>query len=160
MGVIGAGKTTVGKRLADELGWSFVDADDFHSPANVAKMSRGEPLTDEDRLPWLDALRVEIDERLTSGKSTVVACSALKRAYRRALGTDRPNVEVVYLEVGRAVVTERLSRRIDHFAGWELVESQFAILEPPDPDEALVVDAELSLERIVDDIVIELGLEH
>jgi gluconokinase len=153
MGVIGAGKTTVGRRLANELGWDFVDADDFHPAGNVVKMSRGEPLTDEDRLPWLEAVRREIDERLSLGKPAVVACSALKRAYRRRLGTDRPEVALVHLAAGRSVIAERLSGRKNHFAGPELLESQFADLEAPGPDEALVVDAHARPERIVERIV-------
>lgn len=134
MGVAGAGKTLVGKTLARSIGWAFYDADDFHSRANIEKMSRGEGLTDEDRRPWLAAMRAVIAGILEGGDHGVLACSALKEWYRRALVPEdaRPGaVRFVFLDVPEAVLRERLATRTHHFAPPELLPSQLETLEPP-----------------------------
>ena len=149
MGVAGSGKTTVGRRLADELGWPFCEGDDLHPPANVAKMARGEPLTDEDRRPWLEALRARIAAALDAGGDLVVACSALKSAYRRTLAVDAARVRFVYLALDPAVAALRVARRQGHFMKASMVGSQFAALEAPSPEEALTVDAAAPLDALV-----------
>ena len=152
MGVAGSGKTTVGRRLADELGWPFCEGDDLHPAANVAKMARGEPLTDEDRRPWLEALRARIAATLDAGSNLVVACSALKAAYRRTLavaGAGPARVRFVYLALDPAVAAERVARRQGHFMKASMVGSQFAALETPAPEEALTVDAAAPLDALV-----------
>jgi gluconokinase len=134
MGVAGAGKTLVGKTLARAIGWAFYDADDFHSRANIEKMSRGEPLTDDDRRPWLAAMRVTIAGVIERADHGVLACSALKEWYRRALvPEDAPPgaVRFVYLDVPASVLHDRLARRTGHFAPPELLPSQLKTLEPP-----------------------------
>lgn len=132
MGVSGCGKSTVGKRLAAELGWEFLDADDYHPPANVAKMARGEPLTDADRAPWLTALAGALAARLAEGRGVVLACSALKRAYRDRLREAGAGVRFVYLRCDRELIHQRVAARGSHFFPAALVESQFATLEEPD----------------------------
>ncbi len=149
MGVTGAGKTTVGRALALELHWRFADADDYHSAANVAKMRAGIPLTDEDRAPWLDALRTAIMDWLAARENAVLACSALKSAYRKILLVS-PNVKLVYLRAGRELVAARLGERKNHYMNPQLIDSQLATLEAP--DDAITVDAGLSTEAIVADI--------
>jgi gluconokinase len=131
MGVAGSGKTTVGRLLAAELGWTFVEGDAFHPLANVEKMHRGEPLTDADRAPWLRALRARIDELAAGGRSAVVACSALKQAYRAVLAAGRPEVVFVHLTAAPAVLRDRLRHRRGHFMPPGLLESQLATLEEP-----------------------------
>jgi gluconokinase len=138
MGPSGAGKTTIGEALAAALGWEFLDADALHPPANVAKMARGEPLDDGDRGPWLAAVAQQIAERLARGVEAVVACSALKAAYRRQLLVG-PEVRLVSLTAPRAVLAARLAARRGHFMPPSLLDSQLATLERP--DEALEVDA-------------------
>jgi len=152
MGVSGSGKTTVGTRLAEALGWTFADGDDFHPSANVEKMRRGEPLTDADRWPWLRALRDYIGERLATDAPAVVACSALKAAYREVLLDDNPGAELVYLRGDYALIRERMEARPDHFFDAEMLDSQFEALEEPAPDEALVVDIDAPPDEIVDTI--------
>jgi gluconokinase len=139
MGVSGSGKTTVARGMAARLGWDVVEGDTFHPPANVAKMSSGVPLDDEDRLPWLRAIAAAIDEHVAAGKSAVVACSALKRAYRRILIGTRLNVPLVYLQGSRELIGERVSARKDHFMPAALLDSQFAALEEPGTDEHPIV---------------------
>ena len=151
MSVTGAGKTTVGQALARAWGWRFVDADDLHSSANVEKMSRNEPLTDADREPWLQAVRGEIVNAQAAGQPLVVACSALKRAYRRTL-SDGLEVQFVFLKASRDALAKRLAERRGHFAGPGLLDSQLATLEEPGPDEATIVDAMLPLETLVSHI--------
>jgi gluconokinase len=153
MGVSGSGKTTTGQRLARTLGWDFRDADTFHPAANVAKMSTGIPLTDEDRWPWLAAIAAWIDERRASGNA-IVSCSALKRVYRDKLLVGRPDVRLVFLRGSQALIADRMSRRRDHFMPPALLDSQFATLEEPTADEApLVIDIALSPPRVVERIV-------
>ena len=137
-GVAGSGKTTVGALLAGRLRWRFADADTFHPEANVAKMRAGIPLTDADRKPWLDALTAWMDERIAAGQSAVITCSALKRAYRDELLAGRPTATMVFLQVSREVLEQRLSARAGHFFPEKLLDSQLATLEPPAPDERVV----------------------
>ena len=141
MGPAGAGKTTVGLALAQSLGWRFLDADDFHSPANVAKMRSGVGLTDEDRAPWLAAMHDALERALTSATCVVLACSALKEQYRRALTPEGAGsrIRFVYLHADEAVLRERLAHRTGHYAGPELLASQLETLE--EPSDALWVDA-------------------
>lgn len=131
MGVSGSGKTTVGQELARALGWRFVEADDFHPPANVTKMRSGSPLNDDDRGPWLAALRREIDRGLATYDSLVVACSALKERYRTVLNADPARVMIVHLDGDRALLQARLDARSGHFMNPALLDSQLADLEAP-----------------------------
>lgn len=132
MGVSGSGKTTIAKILAKQLGWTFVEADDYHPAANVEKMHRGEPLTDDDRRPWLDALRRRIDEACERGENVVLACSALKHAYQEYLERDEPGcVQYVYLHGSEDLIRQRLAARKGHFMNPSLLHSQFETLEPP-----------------------------
>jgi len=139
-GVAGVGKTTIGRLLAQELGWQFYDADDFHPAANIEKMKAGIPLTDEDRWPWLDRLRQLIKDCLAAHENAVVACSALKRAYRDRLRVTE-EVKFVFLRASRAQVVEHLQQRRGHFMPATLLDSQFADLEEPQlQEDALNVD--------------------
>ena len=148
MGVAGAGKTTVGQKLAAYLGWRFVEGDDFHPAANVTKMTRGRPLTDADRAPWLQALRREVVRSRDRGESLVVTCSALKASYRATLrGDDGAAVQFVYLKVAPAVLQQRLQQRQGHFMPASLLASQLATLE--EPEEAIVVEAQTAIADIV-----------
>jgi gluconokinase len=156
MGVAGSGKTTVGLQLAAELGWSFRDADDFHPPANVAKMSSGIALDDRDREPWLAAIRTYIAEALARGESAIVTCSALKETYRRAAIPDPDRVKLVHLAGDYALILERLRARQGHFMKPQMLESQFATLERPTA--ALEIDIARSPAEIVRDIRAKLGL--
>jgi gluconokinase len=158
MGVSGSGKTTIGALLAGRLGWPYAEADDFHPPENVAKMAAGHPLTDADRWPWLDAIGRWIDERRAAGESAVVTCSALKRSYRDHLRRDRPEVYVVYLHGSKELIAERMVARQGHFFRAELLDSQFADLEPPVPDEGiLTVEVTADPPEIVEEILIGLA---
>jgi gluconokinase len=143
-GVSGCGKTTVGALLAERLHWRFADGDTFHSAADIAKMHAGIPLTDEDRRPWLQAITAWVDERIAAGESAVVTCSALKRAYRTELLDGRPEARMIFLSVDRAEADRRLTSRTGHFFPERLLSSQFAALEPPQPDEpgVTVVDSD------------------
>jgi carbohydrate kinase (thermoresistant glucokinase family) len=159
MGVSGSGKTTVAALLADLLGWKFAEGDDFHPAANVEKMHAGTPLTDEDRWPWLRAIRALIDECRAQGEHVVVACSALKRAYREILIGDAADVRLVFLEGDHDLIARRQAARHGHFMPASLMASQFATLEPPGPDERPVtVSVARPPRAIVDAIVRELGL--
>ncbi len=159
MGVSGSGKTTVGEKLAKRLGWPYEDADRFHPASNVAKMSAGHPLTDEDRWPWLRAIAAEIDRVLDAGGRIVIGCSALRRVYRDVLLHDRTDVRLVYLEGTQALIADRLARRKKHFMPPGLLTSQFNTLEPPTPDEhPVTASVALPVKRIVDDIIRQLKL--
>lgn len=154
MGVSGAGKTAVGRALAARLGWTFLEGDQFHPAANVAKMAGGRPLEDADRAPWLAAIAAAIDERLARGEPAVVACSALKKSYRRVIIGERRGVRLVYLRGSRARLAERLAGRRGHFMPASLLESQLATLEEPGPEERpIVVAIDPPIEGIVDQIV-------
>ena len=131
MGVSGSGKTTVAALLAGRLGWEFADADTFHAPANVRKMAGGTPLGDEDRWPWLEGMAAWIDATRTVSRHGVLACSALKRAYRDVLIDGRDGVRLVYLQGDRALIAERQGRRRNHYMPASLVDSQFETLEEP-----------------------------
>ena len=156
MGVAGSGKTTVGEKLAAALGWSFRDADDFHPPENVAKMSAGLPLNDHDRAPWLAAIRAHIDACLARGEGSVVTCSALKAAYRRVLVADPARVKLVHLTGDFALLAARIGSRQGHFMKPAMLHSQLAALEPP-PD-ALAVDITPPPDEIVAQIRLALAL--
>ncbi|WP_405922271.1 gluconokinase, GntK/IdnK-type [Streptomyces sp. NBC_00122] len=150
-GVAGSGKSTVVRLMADRLGWAQEDADDFHSPANRAKMAAGEPLTDEDRRPWLADVEAWIDRRIAAREPAVVAVSALKRAYRDQLAQGRPEVRLVYLHGSRQLIRSRLMSRHGHFFPARLLDSQFADLQEPEPDEhACMVDIDQPPEAVVD----------
>jgi gluconokinase len=139
-GPSGSGKTTIGTRLAERLHWSFADADSFHPPANIEKMRRGEPLTDADRAPWLDAIGAWADERTVAGESAVVTSSALRRAYRTALLRGRPDTRMVYLLSDAGTLRQRLAGRHGHFFPQTLLDSQLADQEVPhDEPNVLVV---------------------
>lgn len=156
MGVSGVGKTTVGQLLAAELGWTFLDADVLHTPANVAKMHGGIPLDDEDRLPWLAAIRDRLREYDREGTNAVLACSALKQAYRDCLTEGSGDVRVVELEAPPAVIRARLAHRQGHFMDPALLDSQFQTLEPPEG--GIVVDASRTPAEIVAAIRAALGV--
>lgn len=151
MGVAGSGKSTIGRALAERLGWPFYEGDDYHPPANVAKMSRGVPLTDEDRAPWLAALGDLIAHTLSQGRSAVLAASSLKRSYRQQLRQGHTNVVFVYLRGSYDLISNRLEARHHHFMDPELLSSQFDILEPP--RDAIVVEVDDDEATIVDEIV-------
>lgn len=154
MGVSGCGKTTVAGLLARRLGWQFAEADHFHSPANVAKMRAGVPLTDEDRWPWLSAIAAWIDAALAQDKPGVVTCSALKRSYRDILIGDRGGVRLVYLQGSYELIASRLASRRHEYMPASLLKSQFDALEEPGPDEdPIIVPVELTPPRIVERIV-------
>jgi gluconokinase len=155
MGATGAGKTTIGTMLAAELNWQFADADAFHPPANIEKMSKGIPLNDADRAPWLAAMRKAILEWIAAGNNVVLACSALKRAYREELRAS-PEVKIVYLKGNYELLAERIRHRHGHFAGEGILAGQFADLE--EPEDAITVDAAKSPEEIVAEIRKQPGL--
>jgi carbohydrate kinase (thermoresistant glucokinase family) len=158
-GVSGSGKSTVGALLASRLHWEFLDGDSLHSAASVAKMHAGVPLTDADRRPWLQAIEDWIDQRIAAGVSAVVACSALHRTYRHELLAGRPEVRLVLLMVSRAVAAARLAARHGHFVPAGLLDSQLRELEPPGPDEpVLVLDADRPCEELVAEIISRLQL--
>jgi len=139
MGVAGSGKTTIGRGLAAELGWKFYDADDYHPPANVAKMRRGVPLGDADRLPWLQTLEALVRASIERGESGVLACSALKATYRARLLIDE-RVKLVYLKGTFDLIQKRLANRRGHFMSAAMLESQFAALEEPEQEFHMDID--------------------
>ena len=140
MGPAGAGKSTVGRALAAELGWSFIDADDLHSPGNINRMRVGTALTDDDRDPWLDRIHDTLAMVVEDGGHAVVACSALRRRYRDRIADGLPDVRWVYLSASPGLLAARLAQRTGHFAGPAILPSQLAALEPP--TNALVVSAD------------------
>jgi gluconokinase len=159
MGVSGSGKSTIADRLAECLKWTYEDGDRFHPASNVAKMSAGQPLTDEDRWPWLQAIADEIDRVCRAGERAVIACSALKRAYRDILVHGRDDVRIIYLKGTQQLIAGRLSSRKGHFMPPGLLASQFRTLEPPGKSEnPVTVSIDASVDAIVDDIIHQLGL--
>ncbi len=152
MGPAGSGKTTVGKLLASQLSWEFADGDDFHPPANIEKMARGEGLTDEDRVPWLQSIHNAMVQWQAQARNVVLACSALKRSYRDLLGvhSSAKGIKLVYLKGSYDLLLERLHSRKGHYAKEQLLASQLADLE--EPRDAITVDAAKSPEQIVSEI--------
>jgi gluconokinase len=158
MGVSGSGKSTIADKLAERLNWTYEDGDRFHPASNVAKMSAGLPLTDEDRWPWLQAIADEIDRVCKAGERAVIACSALKRAYREVLVHGRNDVRIIYLNGTQQLIADRLAERKGHFMPPGLLASQFKTLEPPDKSEnPVTVSIDASVEAIIDDIISQLG---
>lgn len=157
MGVSGAGKSRIGEMLAERLSCTYTDGDAFHSAANKDKMHRGIPLTDEDRWPWLNAIRAAIEEKRRAGETAVFTCSSLKRAYRDVLRGNDTDVRFVYLKGSFEVLHERLKTRTGHFFDPSLLQSQLDTLEAPGPDEAIEVSIELTPEQIVDRVVQTIG---
>jgi gluconokinase len=155
MGVVGAGKTTIGRLLAQYPGWQFADADDFHPPSNVEKIRRGVALTDADRQPWLASIRAAIERWISEKSNVVLACSALKRTYRRELEAG-PEVRFVYLKGSPDLIADRLRSRQGHFAGAPILASQFADLE--EPEAAVTVEIASTPEQIVAEIRQKLGI--
>jgi gluconokinase len=158
MGVSGSGKSTIAAMLAHRLNWIFEEGDWFHPPSNIEKMHHGEPLTDEDRWPWLEGIAAWIDATRRAGNHGTVACSALKRAYRDILVGERPDVRIVYLKGERDLIARRLAARNGHFMPPALLDSQFATLEEPQPDEhPVVVSIGAHPREVVEQIVNKLG---
>jgi len=156
MGVSGCGKTSVGKALADSLGWDFYDADDFHPPENVAKMANGIPLNDSDRAPWLASLHEMISSSLKADHHGVLACSALKERYRQQLMKDNEGVQIVYLKGTYDLIWSRMEKRTDHYMKPHMLQSQFEALE--EPSNALTMDISMSVDDIVREVISDLSL--
>jgi gluconokinase len=153
MGVTASGKTTVGRLLAERLGWPFHDGDDFHPPANVEKMRHGVPLTDADRAPWLDTLHRLLAAAEARGESIILGCSALKAAYRDVLGAGLHTLRIVYLKGDPATLQDRLDKRVGHFMPRTMLPSQMAALEEPTDPDTIVVNAAQPPDVIVQQIV-------
>lgn len=151
IGVSGCGKSSVGKTLAESLGWNFYDADDFHPPANVAKMASGFPLDDSDRAPWLASLHDMISSSLKADSPGVLACSALKERYRQQLLGGNSGVQIIYLKGSYDLIWSRMEKRTDHYMKPHMLQSQFEALE--EPSNALTIDISISLNEIVQEIL-------
>ena len=156
MGVAGSGKSTVGRFLARQLGWTFLDGDDFHPAANVEKMSHGIPLSDDDRLPWLQLIRKEIERLRESAQSAVVACSALKSSYRHILAADDPDTRFIFLQGTYEEFYERLAERTGHFMKPDMLQSQFDTLEVT--SDLIAVRAMDSPAKITEEVRKRLGI--
>lgn len=156
MGVTGSGKSTIGEKLAAQVGWTFLDGDDFHPDENVQKMARGLPLTDEDRAPWLQLLAEKIGALVDDGVNCILACSSLKAAYRQMLSAKRSQVRFVHLTAPQALIGERLKKRQHRYMPAALLQSQFDTLE--DPKEALSVDVSGNPDEAVEQIIREFAL--
>ena len=153
MGVSGCGKTAVGRAVAQQWGADFQDADDWHTPDAVAKMAAGHPLTDEDRAPWLGRLREKVIATTPAEGRTVLACSALRRRYREALRAGLDGVQFVYLAGSQALIAARMAARTGHYMPTSLLDSQFAALEIPGPDESVSISIDQPLEGVVADVL-------
>ncbi len=161
MGVSGSGKTTLAERLARHLHWTFQEGDELHPRANVEKMSRGEPLTDDDRWPWLDAIGRWLDERAAAGESAVITCSALRRVYRDRLRAGRPGVCFCHVVAAADTIGERLEHRRGHYMPASLLPSQLATLEPLENDEpGVTVTAAGDPEEVLAEALARLGLDE
>ena len=159
MGVSGCGKTTVAALLGTTLGWVFEEGDELHPQANIDKMAAGHPLTDEDRWPWLERVAGWVDARLDAGQNGLITCSALKRSYRDVINRRRSGIVFMYLSASRETISARLVSRHGHFMPSSLLDSQFAALEEPTPDEpAIRVDADPSPDVVAEEIIEALGL--
>jgi len=159
MGVSGSGKSTISEALGKRLGWRFEDGDRFHPASNVAKMSAGHPLTDDDRWPWLEIIADEIERVCRQGDHIIIACSALKHAYRDLLQRGRDKVHFIYLKGSQELIASRMARRKDHFMPPELLISQLRTLEPPEAGEHVItVPIDGSVDAIVDDVLRQLGI--
>ena len=156
MGVAGSGKSTVGPLIAQALGGHYAEGDQFHPPANIAKMSSGQPLNDDDRLPWLEAMARAIRDWRAKESPTVLACSALKRSYRDILAGGSDDVAFVFLKGSPELIASRIGARKGHFMPSSLLDSQFRTLEEPAPGEAIIVDATQPPERIAADALAQL----
>lgn len=154
MGVAGCGKSTIAEALAEKAGGDYLDADAFHPPENVAKMSAGIPLTDEDRWPWLDRLNLDLRERAGSDRPVFLACSALRQVYRDRLGDGVPDFHIVYLQGSKELILQRMRARQGHFMRPAMLDSQFATLE--EPANAIVVSVEKPVTEIVSDVLVHL----
>ena len=160
MGVSGSGKTTIARGIAAALGWAFAEGDDFHSPANKAKMAAGQPLTDDDRWPWLRIIAAWIDEQSAAGRSSVITCSALRRAYRDLLRDSRSGVRFCELLAPEELIADRLAERRGHFMPASLLGSQLSTLQSLQPDEpGVLVSVDGTPEQIVADALGKLGLK-
>jgi len=160
MGVSGSGKTTVARGIAAAMGWEFAEGDEFHSEANVAKMAAGQPLTDDDRWPWLRSIGAWLTQQEESGRNAVVTCSALRRVYRDLLREGRPDVRFCHVEADAALIKDRVEHRAGHYMPPSLLPSQLATLEPLEPDEpGVVVSVAGTPEAIVERALKALGLQ-
>lgn len=155
MGVAGSGKTAVGMEVAQKLDWIFLDADNFHPPANIEKMKHGIPLNDQDRAPWLQRLHDELQQQTMEGHSVILACSALKESYRAVLRDEVSPPTFVYLDVDPETIRDRLQHRTTHFFPKELMASQFAALEKP--KDAIIIDARKTLAEVVELVILALN---
>jgi len=154
MGVSGSGKTTIGKMLAERLGWAFKEGDEFHPAANIKKMRAAMALNDKDRQPWLEAIRVWIDNQIDEKQPAIIACSALKRTYRDFLTKERDQVHMVFLQASQKIIAQRLAKRRGHFMPAQLLNSQFVALEMPAENEAAIIaNAALEPRAIVQEII-------
>ncbi|UGV28880.1 gluconokinase [Rhodopseudomonas boonkerdii] len=157
MGVSSSGKSTIARALADRLGWRFADGDDFHPKANIEKQRAGQPLTDDDRWPWLQSIADEIDRVIADGGKLVVACSALRRVYRDLLLHGRHDIRIIYLNGSKELIAKRMAARKNHFMPPSLLDSQFRTLEVPGPDERpITVSIDDDIDGIVDAIAKQL----
>ncbi|EOQ75260.1 gluconokinase [Acinetobacter lactucae] len=158
MGVCGTGKTLIGELLSEQLACEFLDGDTLHSAANKSKMSQGIPLTDEDRMPWLQAIRKVIEEKQQAGETAVFTCSSLKRVYRDILRGSDQNVQFIYLKGSYELLQQRLAERAGHFFDPSLLQTQLDTLEEPDAHEAITIDIALTPEQIVVQVMQKLGI--
>ena len=159
MGVSGSGKTTIAERIAAALGWVFQEGDKLHPAANVAKMKAGHPLDDADRAPWLAIIAEWVEARLHTGQNAIITCSALKHSYRNMIGNGKPGVQFVYLYADHATLEAHVNNRHHEYMPVTLLDSQLATLEPPTPDEhVIVVDVSGTLEHSVAEVIRQLRI--